>query len=75
MKPMGATPVGLRRIDSGEYTGPGGVPPGMGPGEDGLDLMDPDLGVEVLMGSDGDFNAADLFEPRRFKELITSPRG
>ncbi|MBL4628488.1 MAG: AAA family ATPase [Roseicyclus sp.] len=42
---------------------------------DGLDLMDPDLGVEVLMGSDGDFNAADLFESRRFKELITNLRG
>lgn len=38
---------------------------------DQADLLDPDLGVEVLMGSGGEFNAADLFESRRFRELIT----
>lgn len=37
---------------------------------DDMDLRDPDLGVEVLMGSGGEFNAADLFESRRFKDLI-----
>lgn len=41
---------------------------------DGADLMDPDLGVEVLMGSGGEFNAADLFESRRFNDLITRLR-
>ena len=41
---------------------------------DGTDLMDPDLGVEVLMGSGGDINAADLFESRRFGDLITRLR-
>lgn len=41
---------------------------------DDLDLVDPDLGVEVLMGSGGDFNAADLFESRRFGDLITRLR-
>jgi capsular exopolysaccharide synthesis family protein len=37
---------------------------------DRVDLHDPDLGVEVLMGSGGEFNAADLFESRRFTDLI-----
>ncbi|MEX3015575.1 GumC family protein [Gymnodinialimonas hymeniacidonis] len=37
-------------------------------------LMDDELGVEVLMGSGGDFNAADLFESRRFQDLITKLR-
>lgn len=41
---------------------------------DDIDLMDPDLGVEVLMGSGGEFNAADLFESRRFKDLIANLR-
>ncbi|WP_224814631.1 Wzz/FepE/Etk N-terminal domain-containing protein [Hasllibacter sp. MH4015] len=40
-----------------------------------VDLFDEELGIEVLMGSGGDFNAADLFETRRFKELITRLRG
>ncbi len=42
---------------------------------DDMDLLDPDLGVEVLMGSGGEFNAADLFESRRFKDLIANLRG
>lgn len=42
---------------------------------DDIDLMDPDFGVEVLMGSGGEFNAADLFESRRFKDLILNLRG
>ena len=42
---------------------------------DDLDLVDPDLGVEVLMGSGGEFNAADLFESRRFRDLLTTLRG
>lgn len=37
---------------------------------EGLDLMDPDMGVEVLMGPGGEFNAADLFQSRRFQELL-----
>jgi succinoglycan biosynthesis transport protein ExoP len=41
---------------------------------DGADLTDPDLGVEVLMGSGGEFNAADLFESRRFRDLIENLR-
>lgn len=41
---------------------------------DGADLMDPDLGVEVLMGSGGEINAADLFQSRRFSDLITRLR-
>ncbi len=41
---------------------------------DELDLLDPDLGVEVLMGSGGEFNAADLFESRRFRELMENLR-
>lgn len=41
---------------------------------DNADLLDPDLGVEVLMGSGGEFNAADLFESRRFGDLITRLR-
>lgn len=41
---------------------------------DAMDLRDPDLGVEVLMGSGGDFNAADLFESRRFGDLIKKLR-
>ncbi|MBF9042339.1 polysaccharide biosynthesis tyrosine autokinase [Rhodobacterales bacterium HKCCE4037] len=39
-----------------------------------VDLMDHELGVEVLMGSGGEFNAADLFESRRFRELIETLR-
>ncbi|MBY4891250.1 AAA family ATPase [Rhodobacteraceae bacterium N5(2021)] len=38
------------------------------------DLFDADLGVEVLMGSGGEYNAADLFESRRFGDLITRLR-
>jgi len=41
---------------------------------DGADLMDADLGLEVLRGSGGEFNAADLFESRRFAELIADLR-
>ena len=41
---------------------------------DNANLVDPDLDVEVLMGSGGEFNAADLFESRRFSELITRLR-
>lgn len=41
---------------------------------DSVDLMDPDLGVDVLMGSGGEVNAADLFQARRFKDLITDLR-
>lgn len=41
---------------------------------DDMDLLDPELGVEVLMGSGGEFNAADLFESRRFKDLIDTLR-
>lgn len=41
---------------------------------DEMDLQDPDLGIEVLMGSGGEFNAADLFESRRFKDLIVNLR-
>ena len=40
-----------------------------------VDLMDPDIGVEVLMGSGGDMNAADLFESRRFADLLQRLRG
>lgn len=39
-----------------------------------VDLLYQDLGIEVLMGSGGDFNAADLFESRRFSDLITRLR-
>ena len=35
-----------------------------------LDLLDDDLGVEVLMGSGGELNAADLFQSRRFQEFL-----
>lgn len=42
---------------------------------DDMDLLDPDIGVEVLMGSGGEYNAADLFESRRFRELIETLRG
>ncbi|GAB5447641.1 GumC family protein [Gymnodinialimonas sp.] len=41
---------------------------------DNANLMDPDLGLEVLMGSGGEYNAADLFESRRFSDLITRLR-
>lgn len=41
---------------------------------DDMDLLDPDLGIEVLMGSGGEFNAADLFESRRFRDLIDTLR-
>lgn len=41
---------------------------------DDMDLLDPELGIEVLMGSGGEFNAADLFESRRFKDLIENLR-
>lgn len=39
-----------------------------------MDLMDPDLETEVLMGLGAEFNAAGLFEPRRFQELIVNLR-
>jgi len=38
------------------------------------DLLDPDPGVEVLRGSGVEFNAAELFESRRFSDLITKLR-
>lgn len=41
---------------------------------DDVDLFDSNLGLEVLRGSGGEFNAADLFESRRFKDLITDLR-
>ncbi len=41
---------------------------------EGADLMDDDLGIEVLRGSGGEFNAADLFESRRFGDLIAELR-
>lgn len=35
-----------------------------------VDLFSPDLGVDVLSGSDAEFNAADLFASRRFGDLM-----
>lgn len=39
-----------------------------------MDLVDPELVSEVLMGSGEKLNAAGLFEPRRFQKLIVNLR-
>ncbi len=41
---------------------------------DDVDLSDAEIGVDVLMGSGGNMNATDMFESRRFADLMSRLR-